>query len=336
MLAPKMQEIKFIYGWDTVQEHSDIVKDRVRTKATGARIVYGWPWASWTQRMRPLQPGFLGLLAAADGIGKTTYLEEIAEHWAANGIHVVYVHLEDNREYKFDRRLARHAKVPIERIQDGDFTEEDRVKIADANNRIESWAGYLHYLDAAGDTMTSILRELQTRIDEGICQAVVYDYLDKTQASRGQVQAFGGNVWERQANDMEQLKVFCTKNRIPAMTASQGNKTMQNNGTQTRQAIQGSGQKSQKAQLVVIVTREMVGDEGLRDGQGNVLAEAGEYSPIVKVRIDKQNIGKTGEFRQFIKGPYFTIRDLNIERRPLNEPMTAPMFDSAAAANKDH
>lgn len=328
MLAPKSQESRFIYGWDTLQEHSEIIRERVRTRSTGASLRYDWPWVSWNTRIRPLQVGFVGVVAAADGMGKTTYLEEIAEYWASKGIHVVYVHLEDNRQYKFDRRLARHAKVDIAKIQDGDFDEEEGRRILEAEARLERWAGYLHYYDAAGESMATIVRELETRVDEGICQAVIIDYIDKAQPSRGQIQVYGANSWERQANDMEQLKVFTTKRRIASLTATQGNKSMQREGLQTRQAIQGSGQKSQKAQLVIILTREMVGEEGLRDSDGNLLAEPGEYSPIVRVRIDKQNIGKTGELRQFLLGRYFTVRDIQMERVPLNAniPETAVQY----------
>jgi replicative DNA helicase len=318
VLAPQKTDSRFVYGWDTVREHRDIIRQRVQDRESGEVVRFDWPWASWNNgKVRPLQPGFVGILAAPDGLGKTTYLEQIAEYWASQRIHVVYVHLEDNRQYKYDRRLARHGCISIDSIQDGKFTAQEIAQANDAHTRIEEWAGYLHYYDAAGENMTSIVRELESRVAEGVCQAVVFDYLDKVQPSRGQSQLYAGNTWERQANDMEQLKTFAEKSKLPVFTATQGNKSMQSTGTQTRQAIQGSGQKSQKAQLVLILTRDLVGDEGLRDKNGKVLAEPGEYSPIAKIRIDKQNTGKTGELQQFILGQYFTVRDIQIERKEL-------------------
>jgi thiamine pyrophosphate-dependent acetolactate synthase large subunit-like protein len=116
---------------------------------------------------------------------------------------------------------------------------------------------------------------------------------------------------------MEQLKTFAERSRIPVFTATQGNKSMQSGGQQTRQAIQGSGQKSQKAQLVIIVTRDIVGEQGLRDSSGRELAKAGEYSPVVKLRIDKSNIGRTGDLQQYIIGEYFTIADMRTERKEI-------------------
>ncbi len=313
ILQPKTAESRFVYGWDTSKMHSDLMRQRAQARKDGTALRFDWPWASWNAagRVRPMIPGLLGVIAAPDGQGKTTYLEMIAEHWASHGIQTVYVHLEDALDYKLDRRAARQARIPLDKIEDDTLTADERRRLTDANRNIAEWGGCLHYLDAAGDSMTTIVRELESRVAEGVCQAVVFDYLDKVQPSPGQAKLYAANAWERQANDMEQLKTFAEQNKMPVLTATQGNKSMQAPGTQTRQAIQGSGQKSQKAQLVAILTRDLVGQEGLRDSKtGQMIAEPGEYSPIVTVRIDKQNRGKTCSFLQYIAGQYFTVRDI--------------------------
>lgn len=317
MLAPKKSDSGFVYGWDTVRLHKDTLRQRVQQRKEGIITRFDWPWASWNKAVRPLMPGMVGIVAAPDGQGKSVYLEQIAEHWAQVGHRVVLVHLEDSLEYKLDRRLARHALVPLEKIEDGNLAPEEQARTDEADARIGVWADYLHYYHAAGKSMAQIIRELETRVSEGVCSAVVFDYLDKVQPTRGQARVYGENSWERQANDMEQLKSFAENAKVPVFTATQGNKQMQDSGTQTRKNIQGSGQKSQKAQLVVILTRDLVGDEGLRDKHGKVLAEAGEYSPVAKLRIDKQNRGKTGDFKQFIMGQFFTVRDIQMERVPV-------------------
>ena len=318
LLAPKSIDSRFVYGWDTVRIHRDTIRERIQQRQEGIISRFDWPWASWNNKIRPLIEGMVGILAAPDGQGKSVYLEQIAEHWASRGIHVVLVHLEDDLDYKQNRRLARHSNVPLGKIEDGDLDNAEQNSIHDAHHRIAKWADYLHYYHAAGESMTAIVRELEAKVAEGVCQAVVFDYLDKVMPTRGQAKLYADNSYERQANDMEQLKTFAEKNHLPVFTATQGNKSMQNGGVQTRQAIQGSGQKSQKAQLVVILTRELVGDEGLKDSNGKMIAEAGEYSPVAKLRIDKQNRGTTGDFRQFIVGKSFSVRDIQIERKDLD------------------
>lgn len=310
VLQPQHENPNFVYGWDTIPMQEKVIAQRVAEYKEGVRSAFDWPWAMWNKCIRPLRAGMVGILAAPDGMGKTTYLEIIAEHWARNGVHVVYVHLEDELGYKRDRRDARHALVDMENIESGNLSDAELRQLNDAHERMGEWAGHLHYYDAAGKSMTEIVRELEARVSEGVCQAVVFDYLDKVKATRAQAKLFGDGTWERQADDMEALKTFAEKNKMPVFTATQGNKDMQAGGVQTRKNIQGSGQKSQKAQLVIILTRDIVGDGGLRAKDGELLAEAGEYSPIVNVRIDKQNRGKTGGFKQFLVGKFFIVKDI--------------------------
>ena len=313
-LQPPAKTQRFVYGWDTVGTHRADIAQRQADAAAGKVSPYLWPWASWNYQVRPLRPGMLGLVAASDGMGKSTYLECIAEHWAKGGLHVVYVHLEDALDYKMDRRLARWARVPLQAIEDGTQTADQQAAMDKAQGQIDRSLPTLHYFDAAGMSAAEIMTELKARVAEGVCQAVVLDYLDKMQPSRAQAKLFGDQIWERQGNDIEQLKTFAEKNHVPIMTAAQGNKNMQQqSGTRTRKDISGSGAKTQKAQLVAILTREIVGGDGLRDERGVVLADPGEYSPFIEVRIDKQNRGKTGvTMRQFLIGQYFDIRDVTI------------------------
>ncbi len=312
-LAPPQSNNNFIYGWDTIPIHKTIIRKRVEDSEAGLTQPFDWPWASWNRLIRPLRGGFVGILAAADGMGKTAYLEQIAEHWAAAAMHTVYVHLEDAPDYKMDRRLARNARVPIMKIEDGTLDPFDRDKISAAHEAMAQWAQCLHYYHAAGQNMATIIRELESKVREGVCQAVVFDYLDKVAPTRTQSKLFGDNIWERQGADMEALKTFAEQQGVPVMTATQGNKRMQDAGIQTRQAIQGSGQKSQKSQLVIILNRQIVGNDGLRDSEGELIAGSGEYSPIVTVRVDKQNRGKTGQLQQVLIGQYFSVADMERE-----------------------
>ncbi len=315
-LQPASKTQRFVYGWDTVSAHRADIAQRMADNEAGKVSPYLWPWASWNFNVRPLRPGMLGLVAASDGMGKSTVLECIAEHWAKGGLHVVYVHLEDALDYKMDRRLARWARVPLQAIEDGALSPEQRAAVDKAQGNIDRLLPTLHYFDAAGMSMAEVTNELKARVAEGVCQAVALDYLDKVQPSRAQAKLYGDQIWERQGNDVEMLKTFAEKNRVPVMTASQGNKQMQGGGTKTRRDIQGSGAKTQKAQLVAILTREIVGDAGLQDERGTVLAEPGEYSPFIDVRIDKQNRGKTGvTMRQFLIGQYFDIRDITLQQQ---------------------
>lgn len=316
-LQPIRKVENFVYGWDTIKLQQQNIRKRVVDQRNGVVTPFNWPWEAWNKFVRPLRAGTLGIFAAPDGMGKSTYLEMVAEHWAKGGAQTVYVHLEDDLSYKLDRRDARQAKVEMNKIEDGLLDRNELNRIDEAHKAMADWVGNLHYYHAPGLGMVEIIRELEARVKEGVCQAVVFDYLDKVQPTRGQAKLFGDNTWERQANDMEALKSFAEQNHLPIFAATQGNADMQGPGTQTRKNIQGSKQKSHKSQLVVILTRDIVGENGLEDKDGNLLAEPGEYSPIAKLRIDKQNRGRTGSFEQFYIGKFFLVKDLKIQREAL-------------------
>jgi replicative DNA helicase len=202
-IKPAKKSTSFVYGWDTLDMCKIIHQEMTRPKDE-AGLRFAWPWRSWNQVVRPLLPGMVGIVAAPDGQGKTTYLEMVAEHWAMLGAQVVYVHLEDDLGYKKDRRMARYAQVAMETVEDNTYTKEDLHRVEAAEENMGQWAGNLHYYHAPGKSMVEIVRELETRVSEGVCQAVVFDYLDKTQPTRAQAKRHGGTSWERQADDMEQ------------------------------------------------------------------------------------------------------------------------------------
>lgn len=307
-LAPTQRAANFVYGWDTVKEHDAMLKERMRQFQKGESLVFDWPWASWNEKVRPLRSGMLGVVAAPDGIGKSTVLEMVAEHWARKTANVVFVHLENDFDYTMNRRLCRWSKVPIAAIEDGNLTDAQCRDIKAAYDDLDSLLT-LHYLDAAGWTMAELVAELSIRHSEGVCDAVVVDYLNKVRPSRDQARLFSGRPFERQADDAELLKSWAVKHKVPAFTAVQMNKDGQGSGRQTRQNIRGSGEISEKSQLVVVLTREICENDEIGPN-GAVTARKGEYSPLMNVRVDKQNRGRTAEWQMFYVGKHFEVRDV--------------------------
>lgn len=311
MLAPPKTKGATLYGWETVGHSRETQEKRRLEKEQNTLRRFDWPaqWPQWNKHVRPLRAGIVGVLAAPDGVGKSTYLEWIAEHWAQRGNKVVLVHLEDDHDYKLDRRKSRWSGVPLDVIEDDIATPQQEQAISDGEARIAEWADNLHYTHMPSASMADVLTELQKLIDEKECDCVVLDYVDKCEADRRQLQLYGSNQFSREGDDMNRFKNFCEKNGIPGFTATQGNKSMQDqNKIQTRQNIDGSGKKSQRAQLVIIVTRPIVGHGGLIDN-GEKIAEEGDYSPIATVRIDKQNRGRSMTFHQVFIGDCYRISD---------------------------
>jgi replicative DNA helicase len=263
-----------------------------------------WKWASWNEYIDPLEPGLLAVLSAGDGMGKTIYAEELAEHWAQKRNRVVFVHYELNRSIMLDRRTARHTSIPRRVLKSGLLDAEQTKRLNTIRPRLLAWDGYVTYMHTPGWSMDRVVSELRRLRAEGHCDVVVLDYLEKNSASRRQIQLFGQNVYQREADNVEQIKNYAESTETPVLMLTQMSKAGKSSSFESldRTAMRGAGEKSEKANIVVLLNREHT-SEG--------------YSNTVDVRVDKNTVGRTGTFQQYMEAEYFRVADL--QRVPLSK-----------------
>lgn len=266
------------------------------------RRLIDWPWASWNRLIEPLAPGMLASVTAPDGQGKTIIVECLAEHWASRSHKVVFVHYELNRALMLDRRMARHTSLTYKVLRSGMLTPEQRQKIAEVRPRLLSWEGGITYLHTPGWTMEQTTAELRKLHADGLCDVAVIDYLEKVAPSPRQLATYGANVWQREANNVEQLKVFAESAEIPVVMVAQMNKAGKGAAyvQMDRSDMTGSADKSNKANLVVLLKRD-------REEDGN-------YSKTVHVQVDKNTMGATGAFDQYMQPEFFRLADIYQEQ----------------------
>jgi replicative DNA helicase len=227
----------------------------------------------------------------------TIYAETIAEYWAAHKQRVVFVHYELNRKLMMLRRTARHSGITARQMKSGQLNGEQKSLIANIRPRLLSWDGYITYLHTPGWSMERTVAELNRLAAEGQCDVVVLDYLEKAAASRRQLQMFGTNTYQREADNVEQLKNFAENTGMPVLMIAQMSKDGKKTSFESvdRTGIRGAGEKSDKANLVVLLHRERV-----EDG----------YSNTVDVLVDKNTMGGTGAFKQVMQPEYFRVGDI--------------------------
>ena len=257
-----------------------------------------WAWSSWNRMIDPLEPGLLAVIAAGDGMGKTTYCEVQAEHWAKIGSKIAFVHFELNRSVMLDRRAARHTLISRRELKMGPYTSESIRKWHEARERLRAYDGQITYIHTPGWSMEQVVKQLKHHIKENECDAVVIDYLEKAQPSEKQIKLYGSNHWQREAHDVETIKTFAEATETPVLLLAQMSKAGKDKGvaTLTRTAMRGAGEKSERANIVVLLHRE--------------LSEADGYVPTVDVRIDKNTLGPTGTFQQWLDGEHFRVFDM--------------------------
>lgn len=269
------------------------------------RRILDWPWASWNNLIDPLEPGLLAVISAPDGTGKTILAESIAEHWARHKSKVVFVHYELNRALMMDRRTSRHALITRRELKSGRLSVDQKERIADIRPRLLAWDGGITYLHTPGWTMERTIEQARELKAEGLCDVVVLDYLEKNAASRRQMQLFGKDLNQREADNVEQLKNFSEETDTPSLMLTQFSKAGKNSSFDgmDRTDIRGAGEKTEKANIVILMHREKIADG---------------YSNLVNVRVDKNTVGGTGTFQQMMEPEYFRLGD--VERIPLNAP----------------
>lgn len=269
------------------------------------RKTLDWPWPSWNNLIDPLEPGLLAVISAPDGTGKTILAESIAEHWAKHKNRVVFVHYELNRALMMDRRTARHTSITRRELNSGKLTPEQKQRIAEIRPILLSWDGGVTYLHTPGWTMERTIERLRALKADGLCDVVVLDYLEKNAASRRQQQLFGRDLNQREADNVEQLKNFSEETGTPSLMLTQFSKAGKDASFENidRTDIRGAGEKTEKANIVILMHREKKADG---------------YSNMVNVRVDKNTVGNTGVFEQIMQPEFFRLGD--VERFPLNAP----------------
>jgi replicative DNA helicase len=270
--------------------------ERIANTPEKDRRVLSWPWFSWRELIDPLEDGMLGVVTAPDGQGKTIYAESIAEYWAEHKNKVVFVHYELNRRLMMLRRIARHASITPREIKAGKLTNAQKKLIEDMRPRLMAWDGYISYIHTPGWTMEKTVAELNRLHAEGQCDAVVLDYLEKASASNRQLKMFGTQLYQREADNVEQLKTFAESTGVPVLMIAQMSKEGKSESFKKvdRTDMRGAGEKSDKANLVVILKREKT-DDG--------------YSNTVDVLVDKNTMGGTGTRKQIMQPEYFRVGD---------------------------
>lgn len=260
------------------------------------RKLLDWPWPSWNEKVDPIEEGMLGLITAPDGQGKTIYAENIAEHWAKRKNKIVFVHYELNWKLMMLRRTARHTSLTVRMMKEGKLTKAEKDLIVTAKNRMKQWEGNISYLHTPGWTMEKTTAELARLNSEGLCDAVVLDYLEKVASSNRQLKMFGSQHYMREADNVEQLKNFSEQKDVPVIMVAQMSKSGKKTSSHEmdRTDIRGAGEKSDKANLVIILKRDRV-DEG--------------YSNTVNGIIDKNTMGATGSFSQIMQPEFYRVGD---------------------------
>lgn len=294
-LAAPMQTDSLL-EWRASFDFYEQVIEKARLRAAlpdRERRVLDFPWASWNKYIGELEGGMLMSIAGASGAGKTLYAENIAEHAARQGLHVVFVHLELNPRLMLHRRAARHTGLDYRTLYSGAPGQDKALKTA--RLQMEGWDGAVHYLHAPGWTSERILQALDHLRSQEMCDVVIIDYLEKIRLPKGY-----RDKWQAEADVVEEFKNFAEATDLAIILLSQIGKEKQGNlmpsERLTAAAIKGASEKYERGNVIVLF-------------HSNIAAD-GTREPKVRVFIVKNTVGATAEVEQYADRAHYRVGDI--------------------------
>ena len=235
-----------------------------------------------------LQKSDLVIVAGRPSMGKTTFALNIAQYAATRGGKKVCVFsLEMSREQLARRLLCANAGVDMHRVNMGETTEDDLLKLSES---LEELSGANIYIDDTGGMGVADIRSRcrRQKVRTGL-DLVIIDYL--------QLMELTGNTGSRVSDISEatrSLKILARELEVPIILCSQlsrGPETRKEDNHRPIMAdLRESGAIEQDADVVMLLYRPAVyaakdDPEALADNSAEVIVAKHRNGPTATVTL---------------------------------------------------
>lgn len=152
------------------------------------------PWSEINRLLIALDDGMVQVIAARPGVGKTIWMENVAEYNAQRKKAIAFYHLELSHQFMLDRRMARWSGVAYDELRKG----ENGQKVEQATDAIRQWQKNMTYIHCPGWSAERIMADAARLQGEGRADIVIIDYLQKLSMPdsryRNEASIIGGQV----------------------------------------------------------------------------------------------------------------------------------------------
>lgn len=129
--------------------------------------------------------GTMSLIVADVGGFKSMMMMNLALNVWEKGYDVLFVPVEMAKEQVFERIWSRQSKVPQEKIQKAEYTNEEKVKIDEVIQKFQDSDNKFYVMQVPGDTTVSVIeRQVRKYYDMFKPQLVVVDYIDNLESDK--------------------------------------------------------------------------------------------------------------------------------------------------------
>lgn len=251
------------------------------------RVFYETPWPQINHLIGGMMPGALYIVGARPSVGKSVVALQLAQSLEKHGS-VAFVSLEMLESDLMDRLFANEKKVPMQRLTAGELTSEDWQRMSEWMPGISERHLYVSEPDVS--TIHDIKRFIQDVDRTEPLAGVVIDYLQLISQSGDRMpdQEFLADV-------TRQLKLMALQMNIPVVLLSQLNRGSANREDKMPRSsdLRGSGAIEQDGDVVILLHRELKGDESYR----------------MFMNVEKNRRGPAGNTEMVFQGHYSNVHD---------------------------
>lgn len=294
--------VSHLRGSDETLENYLVNQERIKDRLAAnpdMLITTGWP--DLDHYLGDIEAGMLHVAVARPGVGKTVYLEGVAEHNAKRGHAVAFYHLELSHQLMLNRRMARYSGIPIQRLRRG-YTG---AKLGRGIDEIRPWHHRLTYIHCAGWSAERIAADMVRLCAKGECDLAIVDYFQKMRWPEKK----GVNTAALMGLMAETLKNAAENLGIPVVTAAQVNRSWKQNakGRPHIEDLRNSGEIEEKCNQAVVLHRPQ--DREDRHEGGSV--------ETIEVAVEKNTTGDVGRLSLYhLLGRFQFVAMAREEREP--------------------
>jgi replicative DNA helicase len=229
-----------------------------------------------------MQKSDLIIVAARPGMGKTSFVLNIAQHAAIRGKQpVVVFSLEMSKEQMAMRLLCSEAKVDSQKVRKGELDDYEWDKLAAATNRLSETPIFID--DSAEATplaIKAISRRIQAQHGLGM---VIVDYLQLMRAANRKESR------EQEIAEISRgLKAVAKELSVPVIACAQLNRALEQRGSKRPMLsdLRESGAIEQDADLVIFIYRdELYNPKSEDQGIAEILVAKHRNGPLTSAPI---------------------------------------------------
>ena len=229
-----------------------------------------------------MHPGELILIGARPSMGKTAFAIGMALNAAMlAGKKVAFFSLEMPREQIALRMLCAQARVNMQRVRQGNLSNDDWIRISRAINPLSDAPIYID--DTAGITPTQLRSRCRRLMMDSGLDLVVLDYLG--------LMRIDGRAENRQLEVSEisrSLKAIALELKVPLVACAQLSRAAVSRSDKrpVLSDLRDSGSIEQDADVVMFLHREAYYDAGTEDKNiGEVIVSKQRNGPLDTIRL---------------------------------------------------